>query len=1208
MRLIYRIFVLVVSILVANQSIRTQQVSYTETWGKPGLSIASEKANEIDVNYSISNFVIKDTEINGIPMKEVLLPDVFLPNEEGAPNLPAVSHFIAIPQGARALYKVTASRSEIIENIAVAPAPRIPLDTDKGPMVYEMNSKIYSQNAYYPAEAVQLSKPMKIRGVDVVMLGISPFQYNPVTKQLIVYRDLKIEVTFEGGTNHVGDDRLRSRWWDPIVEDAVLNPNSLPVMDYSKKPVNSKSPDYEYIIIIPDNPVFAQWADTIKNWRTLQGIRTGIVTTTEIGGNTTAAIKNYVSDAYNNWDIPPAAVLLLADYSTGTAGITSYLYTHPAGYPNFASDNYFADVTGDDLPDVVFARITANDASQLQVMISKFMNNERNPPTDPAFYNHPITALGWQTERWFQICSEVIGGFWRNAQGKDPVRINAVYIGDPTSDPWSTATNTSTVVSYFGPSGLNYITSTPQGIGGFSGGTPTGVVNAINNGSFMLQHRDHGSYTGWGEPAFTSSYISSLTNVNNKLPFIFSINCETGAFHNSSECFAEKFHRYTYNGQNSGALGLIAATEVSYSFVNDAFVWGLFDNMWPNFMPAYGTNPPSRDILPAFGNAAGKYFLYQTSWPYNTGDKLVTYRLFHHHGDAFMTVYSEVPQNLTVTHDPVLLSGVTTFTVNADAGSFIALTVNGEIIGTVDGTGSPVNISIGPQIPGNDMIVTVTKQNYYRYSASVQIIPPTGPYVSYDSHEINDVTGNNNGLADFGETVSLNTTLKNLGSTAANNVTTTLNCADPYITLLDDTQFYGTILPGATSSVTDAFEFNVDDNVPDGTVYNFDLETTGSTDDTWVSYFSITAYAPLLEPNTGLIIDDNTGGDGNGRLDPGETANVIATIENNGHSLSPTVTASLTSGSPYITINASSDYLGQIAAGNFAEAVFNISCDASTPIGESVDLAMEVDAGNYGFSHTFYQSVGLILEDWETGDFSRFPWTFSGNGNWTIAGSDQYEGVYAAKSGTITDSQTTGMSVMLMVNTTGTVSFYRKVSSESGYDYLRFYIDGIEQGSWSGTVDWSEVSYAVTNGEHTFKWSYTKDGSVSSGSDCAWVDYIVFPPSTILAPEISVDPLVFDITIAPDEVSSVPLMIVNSGNLDLTWGATTHVDAKKDGGKAYCTASGGCDEYLSNVTFNTINNTSGTCSGYADYSALSTTVEAGSTYTFFIYNRELLFV
>jgi hypothetical protein len=63
------------------------------------------------------------------------------------------------------------------------------------------------------------------------------------------------------------------------------------------------------------------------------------------------------------------------------------------------------------------------------------------------------------------------------------------------------------------------------------------------------------------------------------------------------------------------------------------------------------------------------------------------------------------------------------------------------------------------------------------------------------------------------------------------------------------------------------------------------------------------------------------------------------------------------------------------------------------------------------------------------------------------------------------------------------ISFFRKVSSELGYDYLRFYIDGAEQNQWSGELDWSQESFPVTPGPHTFKWSYTKDLSVSAGRD-----------------------------------------------------------------------------------------------------------------------------
>jgi thioredoxin 1 len=75
----------------------------------------------------------------------------------------------------------------------------------------------------------------------------------------------------------------------------------------------------------------------------------------------------------------------------------------------------------------------------------------------------------------------------------------------------------------------------------------------------------------------------------------------------------------------------------------------------------------------------------------------------------------------------------------------------------------------------------------------------------------------------------------------------------------------------------------------------------------------------------------------------------------------------------------------------------------------------------------------------------------------------------------------------------GDITFYRKVSSELGCDYLEFYIDGVEKGEWSGEEDWAEVSFHVDGGTKTFEWVYSKDASVSTGDDTAWIDDIVFP-------------------------------------------------------------------------------------------------------------------
>ena len=72
------------------------------------------------------------------------------------------------------------------------------------------------------------------------------------------------------------------------------------------------------------------------------------------------------------------------------------------------------------------------------------------------------------------------------------------------------------------------------------------------------------------------------------------------------------------------------------------------------------------------------------------------------------------------------------------------------------------------------------------------------------------------------------------------------------------------------------------------------------------------------------------------------------------------------------------------------------------------------------------------------------------------------------------------------------ISFYVKVSSEE-YDVLHFYIDDEEKGTWSGIKDWRRASFPVLAGPHTYKWSYAKDITQSSGEDCAWIDFVTLP-------------------------------------------------------------------------------------------------------------------
>lgn len=933
-------------------TLSAQTISFNDSWDKEGFNLTKESSTAVEFVYSIETFNLDGVDIKGTAMKAVHLPGNLIPNNEGAPDLAGSSQYIAIPQGATPVLNVLSFRTETYQNVEVAPAPRIPLDTDKGPMEYNKDETIYSVDAFYPAEPFLLSTPTSIRGVDAIILGITPFQYNPVTKELIVYRDVKIEVAFEGGNGQFGENRYRSRWFDPILRDRFMNYASLPKIDYATKG-GSKTDGFEYVIIIPDNPVFQAWADTLKNFRTLEGISTGIYTITEVGGNNVNTIETFINDAYNTWTIPPLAFLIMADYGTSGDGILSPIWDNYC-----VSDHIFGDVNNNGMADVVMARMTAQNETHLENMITKIIDYETNPPTYESFYN-PITALGWQTERWFQICSEAVGGFFKHEKGKDPIRINEVYGGNPSVDPWSTATNTSTVLGVFGPNGLGYIPASPSELGNWSGGSANDINNAINAGAFILQHRDHGGNTGWGEPSYNNN---SLDGLDNDDPcFIFSINCLTGKYNWSGECFTEKFHR-----MEKGALGLIAASEVSYSFVNDTYVWGLFDYMWPEFLPQFGsTIAEERGMMPAFANVAAKYFLQSSSWPYNTGNKEVTYNLFHHHGCAFQSVYSEVPIDMLVIHDDVILTGMTSFTVTADSGAFISLTHMGEILGTAESDGTPQVISVPALVPGDVMDVVVTKQNYFRYHALVDVIPANMPYVVYNNGEINDASGNNNGLLDYGESVLLSLTLQNVGLMDAINVDADISTPNVFITISDNTASYGDILSMQTATVTDEYEFEVAGNVPDGEPIMFDVVATDG-DSIWNSSFLIFAHAPVMEYGSFSI--DDASGNGNGRLDPGETADLIINVGNYGSSEAMNVDVALScSGKGYVTVNNGPINIGNLTPQTDGDAVFSVTAAENTPGGFNALFNVEINAdlgvhGAGGFDIIIGQFSALILD------------------------------------------------------------------------------------------------------------------------------------------------------------------------------------------------------------------------------------------------------
>jgi hypothetical protein len=125
-------------------------------------------------------------------------------------------------------------------------------------------------------------------------------------------------------------------------------------------------------------------------------------------------------------------------------------------------------------------------------------------------------------------------------------------------------------------------------------------------------------------------------------------------------------------------------------------------------------------------------------------------------------------------------------------------------------------------------------------------------------------------------------------------------------------------------------------------------------------------------------------------------------------------------------------------------------------------------------------------------DNTTLPWTTGGNASWYgQTGVSRHDGD-AARSGAIGSSQQTWMQTT--VTGPGTLSFWWKVSSEAGYDVLSFRVDSVQQpgAAVSGNVDWQLKSYTIPSGTHDCRWVYSKDSSMSGGSDAAWVDRVMW--------------------------------------------------------------------------------------------------------------------
>lgn len=1033
---------------------------------------------QIQMTYKFEDPLLKSTEDG---YTEIVFDNCYNMGEEGSPLLPYYGADILLPPGTEVtnIRLISITTGEEINNITIQPAPgQFPIS--KGaPDGYKPlpDPAIYSLNGNYPAIHTSIPVTHFLAGHSIASFTVCPVIYNPVQKSISLISSITIELVTEA-SSRAGQASARLKNHPSQINRIHKIVDNKAVLDQYSYADNKTS---EFDILFITGQALEPFFQPYISFKTETGFLVETLTTDYIYANYSGAdeqeqIRNCIIDYYTNFNI--FAVILGGDADKnnpatnfvphrGFYGQIDNDFDLPAdmyyscldGNWNDDGDLKWAEPGEDDLfAEVIIGRLAVDDSTEIAHLMHKQLMYQDQPVIDDI-------------EKALMIGEALDGSTW-GADSKDEVAMGSSSHGFTTvgissnfsienlyeRDAWW---NKSDVFDQFNTTGVNLLNH-------------LGHSNTYYN---MKMYNSDVNTTNFTNDGVTRGYAIG-----------YSQGCYNGAFDNrgttpnsyGGDCFAEKIT--TIETAEVACVSNSRYGLYSPGYTNGAsqyFDREFYDAIFGEDLTMIGeANGDSKEDNAGFiaSNSALRWCCY----------------ILNVFGDPTMDIWTAAPTPITATYPASVPLGVASITFQTDAPEArIGLMQNGELIGRgLTDTNGDLVLNLFNQLADIDTIhVSIIAHNRLRHVGTITVVAEQA-FVCYESHSINDtLTGNGNGLCEYGETVKMSLEVINAGQQEATDVTVYITSSDPYVIITDSVEYYGNISGGQTVTIPEGFEFSLTDDVPDGHDVLFTLRAEGQ--ENWESNFSQEACAPKF--TSGLLsIDDSGSGNGNGYLDPGETTNLHIQIINSGHSRALDISSLISTDDTLVTIISNACFVDTLEVGEIFEAIYTVSTHPLSQLGAPFELIHDIEAGPYVSQRVYAVNNGIICEDWETGDFNRFNWIHSGQADWEIISVDPFEGVYSSKSGGIGDGQSSMIQVALMVQQDDSISFYRKISSEAS-DFLNFYINNELKGQWAGEEEWARFSYPVDGGVTFFKWEYAKNATSSSGDDCAWLDYIVLP-------------------------------------------------------------------------------------------------------------------
>lgn len=907
---------------------------------------------------------------------------------------------------------------------------------------FVIDDNYYSRNSFGENDIAQIEVLGVMNGVRLARLSICPIRYNPSANQIEHIKQVDLEISFVNPdmekTNKAKGKLNKS--FNQFLGNKVVNFNKSTGASSFANPM-----ERPFKMLILSSPIFREELQVFIQWKKEQGFEIVELYTDEIG-STETAIKNYLANLWESNDEPFADYLLICG-DTGQVPTCEGVHMY---YSNDSqpTDIYYAEYTGDMLPDVFYGRFSASSAAQMQKIIEKTIKYEKYGFENDEYLNGVLLVGGKETS------------------GNAPTCVNGHlnYVKQ-----YFTAVDTAI---YYNPSSANYTSEIKQ---------------KMNEGRAWINYSAHCDETGWSNPSFDKTDVSAMSNTG-KYSFFIN-NCCLSSRYNVSECFGEKLLR----ADNKGAIGVIGGS--NYTYWDEDFYWAVGAKS-RSLNPSYNSNKlGSYDRFfhthgEEFGEqyiSAGEIMIAGNLAVETSGSDLSEYywEIYNLLGDPSLIPHVGVGEEFEVELPELLSLGESELSLeNLPAYTYVGLSLDGELLGAAQANSEgAVTINFEPINDVSYLKVVLTNQFYKTKIDSILVSPSQNAFISLkDIRFIDAETMQEASKLTPSKEYFLNFTAKNVGNQPLQNASLTLNDATNS-NIIAGTQNFGSFAANSEIESTNTLKIKVNDGLFEGTTVSFVANIIGN-DYSKTKEISKKVAAPKLEISSIKISDVS-----DGKL-------VRVSLENKGSVEVAEGSLGVMEISDWVNLNSNSVVVPTLAPYAETEVSFTMVVEDSVfAQQDSLFFTLDYVSGYYMISKSYVINLSNQIETFESGDFSFADWEMDSSFPWIVDSTAANNGTFSARSAIIDHNETTTLTINVNTMLRDSVSFYYKVSSENNYDFFRFYIDGTQKIKESGTTnsDWQYKKYTLTAGEHILKWEYSKDQSQSSGEDCVRIDDVKLP-------------------------------------------------------------------------------------------------------------------